>query len=168
MPGDPLGYQAIDFYTERGTLQIEIAGTDDSIPQYDYIEVVWAKPEIDPTGSTLELKFRDSFNEEKLNDGDYFDIIRYSSANPISGTYGSIDDSQAPLERGMWSLSYDQYVDAETSAVRLTYIRTCMCDFEPAAGDGDVDGADLAAYLADQAGITVENFAFEFGEANCP
>ena len=42
----------------------------------------------------------------------------------------------------------------------------CEGDFAPA--DGDVDGSDLAAYIADQAGITLGEFAAEFGRTNCP
>jgi photosystem II stability/assembly factor-like uncharacterized protein len=42
----------------------------------------------------------------------------------------------------------------------------CQCDFTPA--DGDVDGSDLAAYIADQAGISLSVFAAEFGRTNCP
>jgi hypothetical protein len=42
----------------------------------------------------------------------------------------------------------------------------CEGDFAPA--DGDVDGSDLAAYIADQAGISLSDFAAEFGRTNCP
>jgi len=42
----------------------------------------------------------------------------------------------------------------------------CQCDFTPA--DGDVDGSDLAAYIADQAGISLNDFAAEFGRTDCP
>jgi photosystem II stability/assembly factor-like uncharacterized protein len=44
----------------------------------------------------------------------------------------------------------------------------CECDFEPAEGDGDVDGADLAAYMADDAGIGLADFAADYGRTNCP
>ena len=40
----------------------------------------------------------------------------------------------------------------------------CMCDFEP---DGDVDGLDLKAYILDNAGISIADFAAEFGKI-CP
>ena len=47
-------------------------------------------------------------------------------------------------------------------------VEPCQCDFEPAEGDRDVDGADLAAYIADQAGISLADFAVEFGKTDCP
>jgi len=48
------------------------------------------------------------------------------------------------------------------------YFPWCECDFEPAEGDGDVDGADLAAYMADDGGIGLADFAEEFGRDDCP
>jgi hypothetical protein len=33
--------------------------------------------------------------------------------------------------------------------------------------DRDVDGADLAAYLSDPAGVTLEEFSANFGRADC-
>ena len=48
------------------------------------------------------------------------------------------------------------------------YYPWCECDFEPAEGDGDVDGADLAAYMADDGGVSVADFAEEFGRVDCP
>jgi photosystem II stability/assembly factor-like uncharacterized protein len=44
-------------------------------------------------------------------------------------------------------------------------IATCTRDFDE---DGDVDGSDLAAYIADQAGISLSDFAAEFGRTTCP
>ena len=41
----------------------------------------------------------------------------------------------------------------------------CKCDFPPA--DGDIDGFDLAAYKANNAGISLSEFAEEFGRINC-
>ena len=41
----------------------------------------------------------------------------------------------------------------------------CKCDFPPA--DGDIDGFDLAAYKANNAGISLSEFAEEFGSINC-
>ena len=87
------------------------------------------------------------FTENDLAQGDYFDIIRYPSSSTRSGVFASIDDSQAQLSQGIWSLSYDEYVDADTKSVRLTYQKPCEGDFEPA--DGDVDGSDLAVFAAD-------------------
>lgn len=41
----------------------------------------------------------------------------------------------------------------------------CLCDFAPA--DGDVDGANLADYISDSAGISLNDFAAEFGRVDC-
>lgn len=49
-----------------------------------------------------------------------------------------------------------------------TVVEPCECDFEPAEPDRDVDGADLAAYIADNAGISLADFAGEYGRINCP
>jgi hypothetical protein len=48
------------------------------------------------------------------------------------------------------------------------YMDHCWCDLEPAVGDKDVDGADLAAYIADRGEISVADFAAEFGRIDCP
>ena len=50
----------------------------------------------------------------------------------------------------------------------IEYYPQCRCDLEPAEGDGDVDGADLAAYMADDGGISIAEFAAEFGKDDCP
>jgi hypothetical protein len=40
----------------------------------------------------------------------------------------------------------------------------CKCDFDL---DGDVDGLDLSAYIDNSAGISLADFAAEFGQI-CP
>jgi len=45
------------------------------------------------------------------------------------------------------------------------YYPACHCDFPPV--DGDVDGADLADYISDSAGISLDDFAAEFGRIDC-
>jgi hypothetical protein len=42
---------------------------------------------------------------------------------------------------------------------------TCPGDFNI---DFDVDGSDLAAYISDQAGISLSDFAVDFGKTDCP
>lgn len=44
-------------------------------------------------------------------------------------------------------------------------IPRCKGDFDD---DGDVDGSDLATFAAGGTGITLEEFAAEFGRMNCP
>ena len=41
----------------------------------------------------------------------------------------------------------------------------CECDFEP---DGDVDGTDLATQAAGGTGVSLGDFAAEFGMPDCP
>jgi hypothetical protein len=43
----------------------------------------------------------------------------------------------------------------------------CECDFEPAEGDGDIDGSDLATYSESGTGISLTDFAAEFGRTDC-
>ena len=54
--------------------------------------------------------------------------------------------------------------DGGTILRYLEYSSICECDFGP---DGDVDGADLADYVLDSAGISLNVFAGEFGRKNC-
>ena len=53
-------------------------------------------------------------------------------------------------------------------ALSGTEVALCQCDLEPAEGDGDVDGADLAAYIADDRDVSVAALAGEFGRIDCP
>ena len=41
----------------------------------------------------------------------------------------------------------------------------CKGDFDT---DGDIDGLDLATYAAGGTGVSLEEFAYNFGKANCP
>jgi C1A family cysteine protease len=50
----------------------------------------------------------------------------------------------------------------------ITIIDPCECDFEPAESDGDVDGSDLATYAEGGTGISLIDFAAEFGRTDCP
>jgi hypothetical protein len=54
---------------------------------------------------------------------------------------------------GVWSLNLEEIPCVLTGDLNL---------------DGDVDGSDLAAYIGDQAGISLSDFAAEFGKNNCP
>jgi hypothetical protein len=49
--------------------------------------------------------------------------------------------------------------------VKTICVAACEGDFE---SDGDVDGVDLATLLAGAAGVTLEEFAANFGRINCP
>jgi hypothetical protein len=73
------------------------------------------------------------------------------------GTY-RWDDPNTPNTGG----GTDPYYDIGA----FEYYPACECDFSPP--DGDVDGSDLAAYITDQAGISLNDFALEFGRTNCP
>jgi hypothetical protein len=119
-PGDSPGVTTIiGDYTENGTLYIEIAGTDDSAPtEYDYVTGV---TNLTLGGSSvLSLDFFGTFGESDLTVGDSFDIIRYTGLR--SGTFGSIDDTNAPLSSGTWSINYDNLLGGGVQSVRLSYI----------------------------------------------
>ena len=53
---------------------------------------------------------------------------------------------------------------ASAADIPAKIIPPCLGDFEP---DRDVDGSDLVAYISDTAGISLANFATDFGRNNC-
>jgi len=64
--------------------------------------------------------------------------------------------------------------DVTNGEVSYTYtidpnepVNDCQADIQPAEGDGDVDGSDLAAWMGGSSGITLENVASEFGRTDC-
>ena len=61
-----------------------------------------------------------------------------------------------------WSSSYDLL-----TGFWYTLGGGCRWDIEPLAGDGDVDGADLAEYLNAYDPMTLPAFASEFGRNAC-
>ena len=46
-------------------------------------------------------------------------------------------------------------------------VNNCQADIEPDGGDGDVDGSDLAEWMSESSGISLEEFALEFGRMDC-
>ena len=62
-----------------------------------------------------------------------------------------------------FSDSYDLYPGFWYTLVNIGI--TCPCDFN---GDKDVDGSDLAEYLFDSGGLSLDIFAIDFGKDNCP
>jgi hypothetical protein len=47
-------------------------------------------------------------------------------------------------------------------------VNNCQADIEPdEGGDGDVDGSDLTAWMGGSSGISLEDFALEFGRTDC-
>jgi hypothetical protein len=63
-----------------------------------------------------------------------------------------------------WESAYQDGSATGIFGKRFAGVETCECDFEP---DGDVDGSDLAAYIADQAGINLGDLADDFGRTDC-
>lgn len=121
MPGDPIGWHMITGdYTQRGTLEIEIKGRDDTILEYDFVDchgqVTLLNDNSPPSGITLA--FAPGFFEADLTNGDSFDIIRYPSSRPIKGEFALIDTGLAPLTHDVWIISYDEKIDSQTYSVR--------------------------------------------------
>ena len=56
-------------------------------------------------------------------------------------------------------------IDSIVDMGAYEYYTVCECDFPPS--DGDVDGSDLAAYISDSAGITLDVLAADFGKTDC-
>ncbi len=58
-----------------------------------------------------------------------------------------------------------QFVVVGYGGTILRKLMSCECDIEP---DGDVDGSDLAVFISTGVGISLGDFADEFGRINCP
>ena len=70
-----------------------------------------------------------------------------------------------------WLCAVDGYsIDSWSIGILVTpesiLPNECICDFEPE--DKDVDGIDLFTYVMDSAGISLEDFASDFGRIDCP
>ncbi len=76
-----------------------------------------------------------------------------------------------PHEHQGWYSVYDadtatlDVISQHAGDMNTLFKPPCEADYEP---DGDVDGADLAAYIADNAGISLADFAGDFGRTDCP
>jgi hypothetical protein len=140
-PGDPLGGMTIEGdYDEYRILNILLVETDDSIPRHGYVDVHGDVTLEEP--SVLELEFSADFGENDLTSGDYFDVIRYTGA--LSGEFGEIDDTDAPLTSGLWSLTYDSELGEGVASVRLIYVATTLDRDE----DGIPDASDNCPNVA--------------------
>ena len=60
----------------------------------------------------------------------------------------------------------DVVTNLSVSGGTVTYEQPCGGDFAPF--DGDVDGSDLAALMGGSTGISLADFASEFGRMDCP
>ena len=72
--------------------------------------------------------------------------------SPLMDTQDSPFSDSFDLYPGFW------YVISALGSI-------CPGDFD---GDKDVDGADLAEYIFDSGGLTLDVFAANFGKTNCP
>ena len=79
----------------------------------------------------------------------------------LNGTVGQSSPLPDPADPP-FSDSYDLYPGFWYTVVNIRV--TCPCDFN---GDKDVDGSDLADYLFDSGGLSLEIFAIDFGKDNC-
>ena len=101
------------------------------------------------------------FEGDKLIFGCAGETVEYDITTPIYPAYGihrhlrSVIFLDDPGEAGYINISFDD-----------VNVETFICDLQPF--DGDVDGSDLVAYIADGEGIVLSEFAEEFGQINCP
>ena len=118
-PGSSPGAMIIEGdYDEWWTLNILLGGTDDSIPEYSYVDV--HGDVILEALSVLEPEFYGGFDEGDLSYGDAFDVIRYTGS--LSGVFDGIDAANALLTGGSWSIDYGYDLGGEVNSVRLTYV----------------------------------------------
>ena len=76
----------------------------------------------------------------------------------------TVSPSQATVDYVQTSgggVGYSYTIDAHVS------FNTCVGDIEPDEGDGVVDGSDLAVYISNSMGISLEDFAENFGRTDC-
>jgi hypothetical protein len=119
-------------YEESSTLEIllgETLGSSGSSYVDVSADVLLAGP------SVLALGFLDGFDELDLRYGDFFEVIIYRGS--LTGEFGAIDDTGAPLTQGAWSVSYDVGLGEGERSVRLSYV--------PEPGTGLLIGLGFAA-----------------------
>jgi hypothetical protein len=117
-PGSSPGAMTIEGdYGEYWVLNILLAGTDDSISEYGFVDVLG---DVTLEGlSVLDLDFYGDFDESDLSHGDFFDVIRYTGF--LSGAFSGIDDADARLTSGGWSIDYGFDLGNGVESVRLSY-----------------------------------------------
>jgi hypothetical protein len=99
-----------------------------------------------------------------ITDDKTMDGMEITGLNPDTTYYVMVQTRTDP------NLYNQNTVDSMSSeeAFTATLPEPCECDFEPAEGDGDVDGNDLVFYSGGATGISLADFAAEFGRTNCP
>ena len=102
----------------------------------------------DGNGDPISYTLRTQLNLESLFIN-YDFMEEYQAADIPVGALGSLGDFDDPL----WIEGTMEIYDA------------CECDFAPS--DGDTDGSDLAAYISDSSGISLDVLAADFGRTNC-
>jgi len=106
-------------YIQAGLFSVDIIDTYN----YDYLTVagdveLW-DDNFFPSGSSLGLNFLNGFSGDNLNDGDFFDIIRYRGS--LEGAFSDTSLLSSMLTIGEWVIDYDfDFVDGSKS-VRLSY-----------------------------------------------
>lgn len=100
------------------------------------------------------------FEGDQLIFGCDGEMVSYDIGTPVYPAYG--------IHRHLRSVIY---LDSEESGyINASYddvtVETCLCDLKPF--DGDVDGSDIVAYITDDEGISLRDFANEFGQISCP
>jgi hypothetical protein len=85
-----------------------------------------------------------------------------SASYRMNSTFGQPSPLMNPIEPPI-SDSYDLYPGFWYAIVSAS--DTCPGDDD---FDKDIDGVDLAAYIFDQGGISLSDFASNFGKAICP
>ncbi len=132
-PGSPMGSMAIEGdYIENGRLRIQL-GEMLGFAESSYVEV---SGDVILLDAILVLDFLEGFDESDLRDGDSFDVVRYAGLI-LLGEFGGVDDTDAPLRGGTWSLRYNVDLGGGRRSVRLTYA------LDP-DGDRDEDGVPNA------------------------
>jgi Calcineurin-like phosphoesterase len=100
------------------------------------------------------------FNDYATGQG--YTIKALPSPGHLRVTVAPSQTTVAYVQTNGGGVAYSYTIDPHES------VNTCQGDIEPLAGDGDVDGSDLAEYISNPGGINLEDFAANFGRTNCP
>jgi hypothetical protein len=113
---------------------------------------------------TRYLPYRSHKNCFSCEDTDSCNSVDYGvMIDPITGEFNGTAWGE---NIGWISFSSTTPVSYDITTSWAANYNPYECDFAPA--DGDTDGKDLSAYIADSSGISLDVLAADFGRTNCP
>jgi hypothetical protein len=135
---------------------------------WHHISAVWVK---EGEKTKFKICYDGRCKDDPDNDEQYYDGVQIGSSPDLDGDfcvgwcgyYGSSDSYFDEFKIFNYTKSDAEILDA----CEGYFPNACKCEGE-SNDDGDVDGSDLAAYITNVKGISIYDFADEFGRINCP